>query len=183
MGKRTPKDSIHYVDKEKLTNAVTEEAIKVRESIKAGEELPVISDYIAESIYKICTKLSYSGNFRNYTFIEDMVGDALVDCIASVKNFDPTKKTRSGKPNAFGYFTQIAWFAFLRRINNEKKNHEKQMKLKSTMTAADVSCQQPGYEDSTATQVLNSYIDEQIMFGLKNAAPESEGESEDVQKD
>lgn len=181
MGKRTPKDSIYYVDKEKLTAAVSEEAKIIREHIAEGKQPPGLSDYVAECIYKICTKLSYSGNFRNYTFIEEMVGDALVDCIAGAKNFDPTKKTRSGKPNAFGYFTQIAWFAFLRRINTEKKNHAKQQKLRNSMTAADVSCQQPGYEDDMAAQVLNSYVDEQIMFGLKNAAPESEGT--DVQDD
>jgi len=101
-----------------------------------------------------------------------MVGDAIVDCVAAVKNFDPEAKTRSGKPNAFGYFTQIAWFAFLRRINTEKKQWAKQSKMKSSLTVWDFGDQIDHNE--YATQVLNRYIEDQAMYNAKNEAPADE---------
>ena len=167
MRKKSNEDA-YYVDKSKFTEQVSIEAKTIREAKEKGTPIPPLSNYVSECIFKICTKLSYSQRFRNYTYIEEMVGDALLDCVAGVKNYDPTKQTRSGKPNAFGYFTQISWYAFVRRINLEKKNHEKTTRYKNSLTVGDVSCQQIGHEDDSAAQVLNAYIDEQIMFDLKN---------------
>ena len=172
MARREKKDSVYYVDKEHFTRCVIAEAREIRTAIANGDELPQISDYVAECIFKICTKLSNSGKFRSYTFLEEMVGDSIVDCVAAVKNFDPEAKTRSGKPNAFGYFTQVAWFAFLRRINTEKKQWAKQNKIRSTLTVHDFGDHID--TDDKATQILNRYIEEQVSFQTKkDHVPES----------
>ena len=77
---------------------------------------PKVSDYMGECFYKIATHLSYRPNFINYTYREEMVGDGIENCIRYAKNFNPEKSK-----NPFAYFTQIIYYAFLRRIANEKK--------------------------------------------------------------
>ena len=77
---------------------------------------PIVSDYMGECFYKIATHLSYRPNFINYTYREEMVGDGIENCIRYAKNFNPEKSK-----NPFAYFTQIIYYAFLRRIAKEKK--------------------------------------------------------------
>ena len=77
---------------------------------------PKVSDYMGECFYKIATHLSYRPNFINYTYREEMVGDGIENCIRYAKNFNPEKSK-----NPFAYFTQIIYYAFLRRIAKEKK--------------------------------------------------------------
>jgi DNA-directed RNA polymerase specialized sigma24 family protein len=91
----------------------------------AGKPRPVIPDYIARCIMVIAEKLSRKPNFYSYTFREDMVGDAIKNCILYIDNFDPT----IGR-NPFAYFTQIIYFAFIQRINKERK--QLYVKYKST---------------------------------------------------
>ena len=90
--------------------------IKRRESFVEGEDKPQISNYLGECIYQICNRLSYKSNFINYSFRDEMVSDALENCINYIDCFNHEKSS-----NPFAYFTQIAYFAFLRRIDAEKK--------------------------------------------------------------
>jgi len=75
-----------------------------------------IPNDVGRAILLICQKLAYKPNFINYTYRDDMISDGIENCIASVKNFNPERST-----NPFAYFTQIAWNAFIRRIQKEKK--------------------------------------------------------------
>jgi hypothetical protein len=118
-----------YVNNKELSAAVIEYAGKVSEAKKNETEHPQPSDYIATSIMKISNGLSRSPNYVNYPYREDMVMDGVVDCIKAVKNFDANAATRGGSPNAFGYFTQICYFAFLRRIAKEKRQLDIKMKM------------------------------------------------------
>lgn len=97
-----------------------EEMVKYKEACKLaasdGKQLPQIPRYIGECLSQICKKLSTKPNFMNYSYREEMVGDGIENCVSAVHNFDPTKST-----NPFAYFTQIAWNAFIRRIQSEKK--------------------------------------------------------------
>lgn len=97
-----------------------EEMVKYKEACKLatedGKQLPQIPRYIGECVSQICKKLSTKPNFMNYSYREEMVGDGIENCVSAVHNFDPTKST-----NPFAYFTQIAWNAFIRRIQSEKK--------------------------------------------------------------
>jgi hypothetical protein len=118
-----------YVNNKELSVAVIEYAGRVAEAKKNEAELPQPSDYIATCIMKISNGLSRSPNYVNYPYREDMVMDGVVDCIKALKNFNAEAVTRGGSPNAFGYFTQICYYAFLRRIAKEKRQLEIKMKM------------------------------------------------------
>lgn len=111
----------HYINNKEFSEAIVEYTRSIKEDKAAGKEPRMMSDYIATSFMKIAQGLSRAPNFMNYTYREDMVMDAVENCIKAVGNFDPDKPTRTGKPNPFSYFTQISYFAFLRRIAKEKK--------------------------------------------------------------
>jgi hypothetical protein len=106
----------HYVDNTKFFESMVERIKLVKECRDNETEPPIISNYIGSCIYEICNRLSYRPNFIGYSFRQEMVSDALENCIRVVDNFDPTKSV-----NPFAYFTQIAFYAFLRRIETEKK--------------------------------------------------------------
>ena len=108
----------NYVDNQKLTKELGAWAKKVREQIECGEKPDKMTDYIVECVYLICNNMSYKSSFINYTYKEDMIGDAIENCIRYLKNFDEEKND-----NAFGYVSTIAYYAFIRRIKKENKRH------------------------------------------------------------
>lgn len=114
--KRLTKSSEHYVDNKTFTAAVTEYVLKYRVAKANNTQLPRISNYVGECILKIANHLSMKPNFSGYTSREDMIGDGVENCVMYLHNFNPDKS-----PNAFAYVTQIIFFAFLRRIQKEKK--------------------------------------------------------------
>lgn len=105
----------HYVVNKDFLAAIIERK-KIVDAMAEGEEKPVLSNYLAKCIFDICNHLSYKPNFIGYSYRQEMIGDALENCLRVVDNFDPAKSS-----NPFAYFTQIAYFAFLRRIETEKK--------------------------------------------------------------
>jgi|TARA_Y100001973_G_C5102732_1_gene283573 hypothetical protein len=107
-----------YVDNEKFFSSMCEWKTQVEENEKIGEEKPPITEYIGECFWKIAEHLSFKSNFANYPFKDDMVGDAVENCIMYAHNFDPEKSK-----NPFSYFTQITYYAFIRRIEREKKQN------------------------------------------------------------
>ena len=104
--------SAHYVDNKKFLQAMIEWHAACEEK---GEQVPV-TDYIGECFLKIATHLSYRPNFINYTYRDEMISDGIENCLQYVKNFNPEKSK-----NPFAYFTQIIYYAFIRRIQKEKK--------------------------------------------------------------
>lgn len=114
--KKDPKKAEHYVNNKEFTQAVAEynEAVKLAES--KGKTPPRMTNYIGECIYKIATRLSTRPNFINYTYRDEMICDAIENCIQYIGNFN-----REKSDNAFAYITQICYYAFLRRIQKEKK--------------------------------------------------------------
>ena len=107
---------VHYVDNEKF---LKEMIIYKRgfDEAKVKDELPpMISEYIGECFMKIAQRLSFRPNFINYAFKDDMISDGIENCIQYIKNFNPEKSS-----NPFAYFTQIIYYAFIRRIQKEKK--------------------------------------------------------------
>jgi hypothetical protein len=119
--KLKPRERAHYVNNALFSAAVVEYVIACKESEEKEEPYPIVTNYIAECFLKINEGLSHKANFGRYTYREEMMMDGVEDCLKRIKNFKIETKTRTGKPNAFSYFTQIAWFAFLRRIAKEKK--------------------------------------------------------------
>lgn len=106
----------HYVDNLKFLEALKEHGINVRRAKRQKQEKPRIPDYIGSCILQIATHLAFKPNFINYSFKDEMISDAVDNCLSYLDNFDP-KKSR----NPFAYFTQISWYAFLRRIAKEKR--------------------------------------------------------------
>lgn len=106
-----------YVDNKMFYQEMVEYSSKKKEADACGEEPPRINNYIGTCIYEIANRLAHKPNFINYPFREEMVGDGIENAIKCIGNFDPEKST-----NPFAYFTQVIYFAFLRRIQKEKKN-------------------------------------------------------------
>jgi DNA-directed RNA polymerase specialized sigma24 family protein len=126
--KISPKLKPHYVSNPELYKAYCEWYIKIIEAEAESRPPPDVPKYIAESIIKICTRLAYRPNFINYSFREDMIGDAIENCIRTVKNFNPEQST-----NPFSFITTIAYNAFLRRIAAEHKQTFVKAKLISEL--------------------------------------------------
>ena len=120
--------SIHYVNNAQFSQAVVDYVGHLEECRKDEITLPKVPDYIAQCFLRIAEGLSHKANFIRYTYREEMVMDAVENCLKAISNYNLEAATRTGKPNAFAYFTQITWFAFLRRISKEKKQQEIKMK-------------------------------------------------------
>jgi hypothetical protein len=130
-----PRDKPHYVNNRDFSYAVVD---YVKDSIaadEAGVKHPIVTDYIATCFMKICNGLSHKPNFVRYTYRDEMVMDGVENCLKAIHNYNIDAATRTGKPNAFAYFTQIAYFAFIRRIVKEKKQADIKFKF---MEQADV---------------------------------------------
>ena len=120
----TKKKPEHYVNNKELLDALIIHRARISEAKENDLPKPRISNYLGDCFLKIATHLSYKPNFVNYMFREDMISDGIENCIQYIHNFDPEKSR-----NPFAYFTQIIHFAFLRRIQKEKKQLEVKNKL------------------------------------------------------
>ena len=118
------KKSEHYVNNKQLLEALIVYRAKVAAAAEEGKPKPRITNYLGECFLKIATHLSYKPNFVNYMCREDMIGDGIENCVQYIHNFDPNKSN-----NPFAYFTQIIYYAFLRRIQKEKKQLEIKTKI------------------------------------------------------
>ncbi|HIC84105.1 MAG TPA: sigma factor for late transcription [Nitrososphaerales archaeon] len=132
------KKTIHYVDNKKFLEAIIERKQSVREAEELGETKPQVSNYLGECILKIANHLSYRPNFINYTYRDEMISDGIENSLMYIDNFDPEKSR-----NPFAYFTQIIYFAFVRRITKEKKQQKIKDKLLKTSNIADLIATQP----------------------------------------
>jgi len=150
--KLKPKEKPHYVSNPELYKAYCDwykELIKARKKNKEEPEMP---RYIAESIMKICTRLAYRPNFINYSYRDEMIGDAIENCIRTVKNFNPEKSI-----NPFSFITTIAFRAFLRRIAAEQKQTYVKSKMIEEMPMDELMDVQEHDEDTV--QYHNQFIE------------------------
>lgn len=152
------KKSIHYVNNKEFSLAVVEYCTVLNEAKKAEQDLPKVPDYIAQCFLKIAEGLSHKSNFIRYTYREEMVMDAVENCLKAIENYNIEAATRSGNPNAFAYFTQISWYAFLRRIAKEKKQQD--VKLKYLSQSGVEQYVFGDVNDTAANSVINSFLDQ-----------------------
>ena len=122
--KRTPKRSEHYVNNKEFLAALENYFAEVERAALEDKPKPQIPRYIGECFLKIANHLSYKPNFVNYMFKDDMICDGIENCVRYIGNFNPEKSK-----NPFAYFTQIIYYAFLRRISQEKKQLEIKNKI------------------------------------------------------
>lgn len=118
------KRSVHYVNNKEFLEALIRYRKDVEEAKLKSLPKPPIPNYIGECILKIANHLSFKPNFVNYMFKDDMISDGIENSIQYLHNFDPEKSQ-----NPFAYFTQIIHFAFLRRIQKEKRQMEIKNKI------------------------------------------------------
>lgn len=154
---REKRASIHYVNNKEFSMAVVEYCKQISEAKEKDESIPIVPNYIAECFLKIAEGLSHKSNFIRYTYREEMVMDAVENCLRAIENYNVEAATRTGTPNAFAYFTQISWYAFLRRIAKEKKQNDIRLKYLSQSGVEDYIVS--GDLDPSSVQAMQGFID------------------------
>jgi len=129
------KRSIHYVNNKEFLIALIEYRKSVEIAENRGDPKPIIPNYIGDCFLKIATHLSFKPNFVNYIFKDDMISDGIENCVQYIHNFNPEKSQ-----NPFAYFTQVIHYAFLRRIQKEKKQLEIKNRILEKTGYSEVFC-------------------------------------------
>lgn len=146
----------HYVNNRDFSEAVMAYAVKAQKAKLKDVKPPTVDDYIAKCFIRIAEGLSHRPNFVRYTYREEMVMDAVENCLRAIGNYNIEASTRTGKPNAFSYFTQICYFAFIRRITKEKKQQDIKFRFIEKMGIDDFV--QMGMDNEGAEQTM-AYVD------------------------
>ena len=142
------KKSEHYVNNKELLEALIVYRAKVAHAKENDLPKPRITNYLGSCFLKIATHLSYKPNFVNYMFRDDMISDGIENCVQYIHNFDPEKSR-----NPFAYFTQIIHYAFLRRIQKEKK----QLDIKNKIIEKTGFDEVMTVEDGALTGAMSEY--------------------------
>jgi len=138
MGRRAKQQ---YVNNKDFLAAMITYRDDVKTALEKKKERPIVPTYVGECIMKIATHLARKPNFVNYTFKEEMISDGIENCLQYIDNFNPDKSN-----NPFAYFTQIIYFAFLRRIQKEKKNLFVKFKLSEHTNLFDTTVEQQEHD-------------------------------------
>jgi hypothetical protein len=147
--KKNKKNNVHYVDNSLFLEKITEHRSKVIAAKEAGTEKPRVPNYLGECFLKIANHLAYKSNFINYTYRDEMISDGIENCITYIDNFDPAKSS-----NPFAYFTQITYYAFLRRIQKEKKQQATKYRYIKNLDVHDLITQ-----DQDGGEYGNEFVD------------------------
>lgn len=107
----------HYVDNAAFLQHMKDYVASVKKAKRAKKPMPKVSNEIGECIVAIANKLANKPNFMNYPFREEMISDGIENCLQYINNFNPERSS-----NPFAYFTQIIYYAFVRRIQKEKRH-------------------------------------------------------------
>ena len=168
MAKR--KRSEHYVNNKEFLAAL----IKYREDVEIArlqdKTKPVIPRYIGECFLKIANHLSYRPNFINYTYRDEMISDGIENCLQYVHNFNPDKSN-----NPFAYFTQIIYYAFLRRIQKEKKQSHVKNKLIENMTVDENLIDAGDMGNPFVDYLQKNFLPEEDVYKPKKKAVKPKG--------
>ena len=144
------KNKPHYVDNKKFLQAMIEYRDKCKKAEEKNRKKPEVTNYIAECFLKIANHLSYRPNFINYTYRDDMISDGIENCLQYMNNFDPDKSD-----NPFAYFTQIIYYAFIRRIQKEKKQMQVKAKIIANAGVENMMDQLEGDDAQYQSQMLD----------------------------
>ena len=144
------KEKPHYVDNKKFLEAMIEYRDRCEKAKNRNRKKPEVTNYIGECFLKIANHLSYRPNFINYTFRDDMISDGIENCLQYMDNFNPDKSN-----NPFAYFTQIIYYAFIRRIQKEKKQIQIKSKLIANAGVENMMDQLQGDDQQYQSQLLD----------------------------
>ena len=157
MRKTTKKE--HYVNNKEFLLAMINYRKAVNKAKREKKPKPPVTDYIGSCFLKIANHVSFRPNFINYTFRDDMISDGIENCLQYLDNFNP--KTSN---NPFAYFTQIIYYAFVRRIQKEKK----QVTIKNRLIT------ESNYDDMTLQPGEDKEFKNQFTEFLKKNMPVEE---------
>ena len=169
MKSQKPKE--HYVNNKDFLQEMIKYKEMCSKAEKRGRRQPPITNYMGECFLKIANHLSYRPNFINYTFKDDMISDGIENCLQYVSNFNPEKSN-----NPFAYFTQIIYYAFIRRIQKEKKQAEIKQKL---LNRTDINQYETIEGDNT--NYNNTYVD-YMQKNVSEEKPKKEKEKKPKKK-
>ena len=148
----------HYVDNKKFLEAMVIYREKVNKAKENNRKKPDVTNYIGECFLKIANHLSYRPNFINYTYRDDMISDGIENCLQYMNNFNPEKST-----NPFAYFTQIIYYAFIRRIQKEKKQQQVKQKMIANAGVENIMDQLDGDDSQYRSQLLDFLLRNQKL--------------------
>lgn len=150
--------SENYINNKEFSQAVFSYVKECNKCKKNGKEVPIVPNYVALGFYQIAEGLSHRPNFISYSYRDEMVMDAVENCLRAIRNYNIEAATRTGNPNAFAYFTQIAYYAFLRRISKEKKQQEIKDSYFENTFAADL-IEASSNQDDTSKHITHAAIE------------------------
>lgn len=145
----------NYIDNKVFYEEIKKWRLSSAEAEDQGEDIPRIPEYLGECFLKIANHLSYRPNFINYTYREEMILDGIENCIQYAHNFNHEKYS-----NPFGYFTQIVFYAFVRRIQKEKKQQHIRHKIIENMN---IDPSMLGIEDDEELAYYADYLQKNFL--------------------
>lgn len=154
----------NYIDKKKFHVEMTAYRIAAMEAESNGKPKPKINNYIGECFVLLCENLSRRPNFVNYSYREEMVGDGIENCLAAVDNFNPNEQ----KQNPFGYFSLIAWRAFVRRIQKENKANYVKHKMIHTSGLYDAMYDNQNWDGVLPMDMANNDVSNRIVENFES---------------
>lgn len=143
-------EPVHYVDNKTFFDAIVERKSLLAESLLNNTPPPQLTNYLGDCLLRIADRLSSKGNFCNYSYKDEMVSDAIENCVVYFDKFDPERSA-----NPFSYYTQIIYFAFLRRIKKEKDQFNIKHKIIQSVGATVLSLQEQ--DDDSNVEFINGY--------------------------
>ena len=161
------KTNNHYIDNKKFLQALIDYKVEVKAAEQNSEERPQVPEYIGDCFIKIANHLAYKNNFINYSFREDMILDAIENCLTYMDNFDPAKSS-----NPFAYFTQITYYAFVRRIQKEKKHLHTKYRYIVSLDVDNIIRQ--AHDEGTHTNEFIRYLQKQADAANQELATDKE---------
>ena len=148
------KKKVHYVNNKQFLEANVERKQLLKEAEESDLSKPQVSNYLGECILKIANHLSYRPNFINYTYRDEMISDGIENSLQYIDNFDPEKSK-----NPFAYFTQIIYFAFIRRITKEKKQQKIKDRILKRSNISDTIVVQEHDDDAVYQSQYVEFLD------------------------
>jgi predicted RNA binding protein with dsRBD fold (UPF0201 family) len=159
--------SNHYIDNKQFLQALIDYKAEVNAAKAANQERPQCPEYIGDCFIKIANHLAYKNNFINYSFREDMILDAIENSLTYMDNFDPAKSS-----NPFAYFTQITYYAFVRRITKEKKHLQTKYKYIASLDVDNIIRQ--AHDEGMHTNEFIRYLQKQAHVANQEFSEDKE---------
>ena len=160
----------HYVNNKEFLAAMIEWNNRCKEAKKQNKQPPPVTNYIGECFLKIANHLSYSPTFINYTYREEMISDGIENCLQYVHNFNPEKSD-----NPFAYFTQIIYYAFLRRIQKEKKQAHVKNKYIENMNIMPEEISGEDFDNPYIEYLQKNFLPEEDVYKPKKKKDKPKG--------